>query len=184
VHAEKEISMGKVAVVYKSKYGSAKQYAQWIAEETGGTLFALPKVKIAELAGYDTVIIGGGLYAGAINGIAFLEKNFAALEGKKLIAFSVGTSADEQANTDSIKEKNFTPEVLAKIGYFHLRGGLFYTRMNWFDKTLMKFFLAMMKRMRDPAPDEGTREILESDGKDVDFATRGAIAPIVAAAKA
>ena len=34
-----------VAVVYKSKAGSTKRYAQWIAEETGADIFELGEFK-------------------------------------------------------------------------------------------------------------------------------------------
>lgn len=31
--------MNKIVVVYKSKYGTSKRYAKWIAEETRADLF-------------------------------------------------------------------------------------------------------------------------------------------------
>lgn len=60
--------MNKTAVVFKSKYGSTKKYAQWIAEELSCDIFERKNVKSDDLEAYDTVIYGGGLYAGGVKG--------------------------------------------------------------------------------------------------------------------
>lgn len=60
--------MSKIAVVYKSKYGSSKKYAEWIADELKAELFEHSKIKKDDLLKYDTIIYGGGLYAGSISG--------------------------------------------------------------------------------------------------------------------
>jgi menaquinone-dependent protoporphyrinogen IX oxidase len=176
--------MGKVAVLYQSRYGTAKQYAEWIAEETGGTLFTLPKVKLADLEGYDTIVIGGGIYASSILGIAFLKKNFALLSGKRLIAFSVGASFDGKKNTDAIRNHNLTPEMQETVRFFHLRGGLFYGKMSALDRTGMKLMVGMLKKKPEDQWDEETRGMIETYGKDTSFLDRASIAPILAAVNA
>ena len=50
-------------VVYKSKYGCTKTYAQWIAEELSCDICEQSEIKIDELKKYDIIIYGGGLYA-------------------------------------------------------------------------------------------------------------------------
>ena len=59
--------MSKIAIVYKSKYGSTKKYAQWIAQESSGDLFESSKVKAKKISEYDIIVFGGGLYAGGID---------------------------------------------------------------------------------------------------------------------
>ena len=39
----------KVVVIYKTKQGSTKQYAEWIAEEVKADLFARSEVKATDL---------------------------------------------------------------------------------------------------------------------------------------
>lgn len=176
--------MGKVAVLYQSRYGTAKQYAEWIAEETGGTLFALPKVKLADLEGYDTIVIGGGIYASSILGISFLKKNFTRLSGKRLIVFSVGASFDSKKNTDAIRNHNLTPEMQKTVRFFHLRGGLFYGKMSALDRTGMKLMVGMLKKKPEDQWDDETRGLVETYGKDTSFLDRASIAPILAAVNA
>ena len=59
----------QVVVLHKSFYGSTKQYAEWISEETGGDCFELDKMKAENLLKYDVIVFGGGLYAAGINGM-------------------------------------------------------------------------------------------------------------------
>ncbi len=82
--------MNKCAILYKPKYGTTRHYAQWIAQETGGDLYELPQVKLSDLEKYDTIFVGGGLYAGGMLDFSFFKKHFANLADIKLIAFSVG----------------------------------------------------------------------------------------------
>ncbi len=48
-----------ILVLYKSKYGSTKQYAQWIGEALQAPVRSVDDVRDAELKDATTVIIGG-----------------------------------------------------------------------------------------------------------------------------
>ena len=85
-------SINKVVVVYKSKYGSAQRYAQWIADEVKADLFEGSKITLNDLLKYDTVVYGGSLYATGILGFSLIRKNFDRLKDKKVVVFSVGAS--------------------------------------------------------------------------------------------
>lgn len=90
--------MKSIAIVYKSKYGSTKKYAQWITEEIRGDLFESSEVTTNKLMEYDIIVYGGGLYASGIAGISVITKNFDALKHKDIIIFTVGlgsTNRDE-----------------------------------------------------------------------------------------
>ena len=66
----------KCAVVYRSEAGHTKAYAQWIAEALQCDLLKGIKVKVSDLLSYDTIICGGSLNAGGINGVKLITKNF------------------------------------------------------------------------------------------------------------
>ncbi len=53
----------KTIVVYKSKSGYTKTYAEWISSELNCDLKCAEDIKIDELLKYDVIIYGGGLYA-------------------------------------------------------------------------------------------------------------------------
>ncbi len=54
-------------VIYKSQTGFTQKYAEWIAEELKADIFDILQVNVEMLQNYDTIIYGGGLYAGGIN---------------------------------------------------------------------------------------------------------------------
>ena len=75
----------KGIILYKSKYGATKQYAEWIAERTGFPCVRTEDADIRTVSEYDTVILGGGVYASGIAGLSFLKKNIGQLKGKKIL---------------------------------------------------------------------------------------------------
>ena len=84
-------------ILYKSKYGATKQYAEWIAEETGFSCFQIDKADINEVARKDVIILGGGVYASGIACIPFLKKNIGKLKEKKIIVYACGASPFEES---------------------------------------------------------------------------------------
>ena len=107
----------KGIVVYKSKYGSTKKYAEWIAEDTGFDCVEAGKANAKTIAEYDTVIFGGGLYASGIAGLSFLKKNLSSMNGKKVIAFCCGASPYEESYFKEMKDYNMKDQ-LADIPLF------------------------------------------------------------------
>lgn len=81
------ITMTKGIILFQSKYGATKRYADCLIEETGFDLIETKKAKIDNLIGYDTIILGGGIYASNIAGIDFLRKNINSFKGKKILYF-------------------------------------------------------------------------------------------------
>lgn len=77
-------------ILYQSKYGAAKKYADWLAEETGYPCMETKKADIKEIEKYDTIIPGGGIYASGIAGLSFLKRNIGKLTGKKILVFCCG----------------------------------------------------------------------------------------------
>lgn len=173
--------MSNCAVLYKSKYGTTRQYAQWIAQETGGDLYELPHVSLSDLEKYDTIIVGGGLYAGGMLGFSFFKKNFRAIASKKLIVFSVGASFDNKTNTDKIKDVNLTPEMRGKVAYFHFRGGLDYPAMKTLDRFAMWCMKTMLERKPKADRDDEAAGVIGTYGKKVSFLDRKSLGPLLAA---
>ena len=58
----------KALIIYKSKTGFTKWYAEFIAKEVDGNLMDFKEVTAEIMSEYDVVVYGGGLYAGMING--------------------------------------------------------------------------------------------------------------------
>jgi flavodoxin len=68
--------MSKVLIMYFSKYGSTKKYAEWIASELNGDVYDIKYVKQNILKNYDTIILGTALYAGQLKGLDIIINNY------------------------------------------------------------------------------------------------------------
>ena len=44
-------------ILYQSKYGATKRYADWLSDETGFPCVETKKADINEVATYDTIIL-------------------------------------------------------------------------------------------------------------------------------
>ncbi|MCX4356002.1 MAG: flavodoxin [Oscillospiraceae bacterium] len=155
----------KTIVVYKSKYGYTKRYAEWIAEELSCDI--KENAAFSDISGYDMIICGGGCYAGTINGSKLITKNLARLSGKKLILFAVGSSSGADKDIIPFWEKNLTVEQRQAVAHFYLRGGFDYSRLGSTDKLLMNMLKSHLKKIKDP--DEETRGLLAAYDTPVDF---------------
>ncbi|MBR4110524.1 MAG: flavodoxin domain-containing protein [Clostridia bacterium] len=170
-------------VVYKSKYGSTKQYAEWIAEELGCEALDAKKVKIDDLEKYDTIVYGGGLYAEVINGVILLTKNMDKLEGKKLIVYSTGITPLKYSEyyDKLVIEKNFKPEMLEKIKVYNFLGKMILDELTIVHRTALKTLKKIMQGKENPTEMEKLLvELCDANG---DFSDREAIKDLVEYAK-
>jgi len=124
-------------VVYKSKTGFVRNYAEWFAEELSADIFEVSKVNINMITKYDTLVYGGSLHAAGINGVKFITKNFDKLKDKKLVVFASGASLSSEKVIKEVVTNNFTSDQQKSIEFFYLRGGFNYNKLPTFDKVLM-----------------------------------------------
>lgn len=171
----------KTLVIYKSRSGFAKKYAEWIAGELQADLLVYSKVNPGMFAAYDAVVYGGGLYVGGINGVKLITGNMDKLEGKKVAVYASGATPPRPEAMDEVTGKNFTPEQLTKLKFFYLRGGFEYGRLgpvNRFLMQLLKFKIKWRKRTgKKLHPDEVG--MLAAFEHPLDFTKRESVKPLV-----
>lgn len=172
--------MNNIAIVYKSKYGSTKKYAQWIAEETKADFFECSEIGVKKLMEYDTIVYGGGLYASGIAGISIITKNFEILKDKKIIVFTVGlASTNKEEVFLPIIEKNFSKEMRDNIKFFHLRGGIDYKKLGIIHKSMMAMLKIVISKKSSDELSDDDKELLATYGKKIDFTDKNTIKPLL-----
>lgn len=167
----------EIIVLYKSKGGFAKKYAQWIAQELEADLYDASNISVDHLKAYDRVVFGGGLYAVGINGVKIITNNMGVLKGKKIAVFATGASPGREEVIQEVKDNNFTPEQQNDIGFFYLRGGFDYAKLGVIDKILMKLLKLKLSSKKDLTADE--TGMLMAYSNPVDFTRQDKIAPLV-----
>ncbi|SHJ81941.1 Protoporphyrinogen IX oxidase, menaquinone-dependent (flavodoxin domain) [Clostridium amylolyticum] len=168
----------KAVVIYKSKTGFTKKYAEWIAEELHGDIFDVSKADINMLEDYDTIVYGGSLYASGILGVKFILKNLDKLKDKKIAVFATGASPSREEPINEVRDRNFTKEQQEQLAFFYLRGGFDYTKLNVFDKFLMSLLKWQLKKKKELTLDD--RGMLAAYENPIDFTRKKNIEELIA----
>ena len=170
-------------IVYKSKYGASKKYAQMLSEETGFRCVSEKEANINEVAENDVIIIGGGIYASGFAFTSFLKKNIGKLKGKKIIAYACGASPYDEKSVNAAIEKNMQGD-LAGIPVFYCRGSFDMKEMAFMDKTLCNMLRKSLLK-KDPKEMEVWESALveATDNEAHDWTDKSYIAPILEAIK-
>lgn len=169
----------KTVVIYKSKTGFTKKYAEWIAEDLSADIFDVSMVNINMLTTYDTIVYGGSLYAVGIIGVKLITKNINKLKGRKLLVFATGASPSRNEVIREVADKNFTPEQQKYIKFFYLRGGFNYNKLNSIDKFLMTLLKWKIKNKKQEELSNDEIGMLSIYDKPVDFTVRKNIDSII-----
>lgn len=175
--------MGNTAVIYKSSYGATRKYAMNIAQALNAELYDLDRVKKFDFDKFDTIIFGGGIYAGKVNGIKFISSNGDKLEGKTVIVFTTGladptVAINAQNNIKSVN-KSLPKELRSSAHVYSFRGGIYYSKMSFLHKMMMSMLKKMIEKKKETEKTEDDISILESFGKDTDFTDMAAAAPLI-----
>lgn len=164
----------KILLIYKSKTGFTKRYAEWICEEINCRLEDISNIKNINFNSYDLVIYGSRIHAGKIDGIDKIKK--LNLENK-LILFVTGATPKETNSIKEVWKNNLTEEEYKTIKHFYIPAGLNYEKMGFLDKMMMKMASMMLEKKQDKsAEDIDMQNFIK---KSYDISNKARIKPLV-----
>jgi menaquinone-dependent protoporphyrinogen IX oxidase len=159
----------KILIAYQSKYGSTKQYAEWIQQGTEGALVNIENEDKPDLARYDIMIMGGYVRAGNIVIAPFIKDHWSVMKGKEVILFTTSGTPPQHPKIQSIYEKSLPEEIRKEIKYFPLHG-----RISGKDLTFLDKFLITIGKIMEQD------ETLKKDmGKDFNGVQRENLLPLL-----
>lgn len=168
----------KGIILYQSKYGATRRYAGWLAEETGFACVETAKTKIDDLLHYDTILLGGGVYASGIAGLSFLRKHIRQLRNKHIQVFCVGASPYEESAFQQLYSRNMKGP-LAGLPLFYCRGSWDMEHLNYRDRILCRLLQKAVAK-KEPSCREGWEKALAETGDlKCDWTSKSYIAPIL-----
>ncbi|MGI6403130.1 MAG: flavodoxin domain-containing protein [Oscillospiraceae bacterium] len=137
-----------MVIVYESKTGFTKKYADLLAAKTGLKVFG---VKDLATIGPDAEIIFlGWLKAGMIQGLKKVRKY-----NLKAVCAS-GTAPTAEPNAQTIMARN----KIENIPFFYVQGGcLPIKEIKGMDKIMLSIFVSMLKKRK--VKDEKTRNAID-----------------------
>ena len=167
--------MSRGIILYQSKYGATKKYADWLVEETGYDCIETKDAKVANLQNYDVIILGGGVYASGIAGLQFIKKNIGRLGNKKIVVFAIGASPYDEKAIMQIRKMHFKDE-LRNIPLFYCRGAWDEEKMKFTDRTLCKMLQKVVAKQN---PDEYEQALMCAAGQKCDWTDKAYLEALV-----
>lgn len=162
----------KLLVTYKSITGFTKEYAEMIAEEISCTLINFKDVTVERMSTYDTVIFGGRMHAGTVDGLKKAKAFFSQSKASNLVLFTTGaTPNDAKDLIDEMWSNNLSSFELQTIPHFYFQSGLRYEKMPFGDRLMMKVFSIMLKKKKDKNEYEKTFENAIASSYDISSKT-------------
>lgn len=165
----------KTLIIYCSKTGFTKKYAQWLAEDLDCRCIPYSERETVDFSAYQAVVFGSGCYIGKINKLGWFKKQLPKLRGKKLAVFFTGAMPPDAPDVHRLERENFTPQEMDAIKPFYLQGGLNYAAMNPVDRLLMACFRKMLKSKAN-SPKE--KIMLQNVQHDFDKTDRETLKPL------
>lgn len=132
----------KTIIVYYSKYGSTRDYAEWLAAETGAEAVPLAKAKQLDLSACDAVVFGCPYYAFRLKIAGFVRAWLPKLAGKKVAFFAVGGEEPSSPDCRKVYDRTFSEEARAAMRFFYFPGRITIGRMGLIDRLVMKLMKA------------------------------------------
>lgn len=137
----------KGIVIYKSKYGSTRQYAKWIGKELNLPVFETDELYAVKLDSYDFVIVGSSVYMGKMLIKKWLRNNLEALWNKKIFLFVVsGTPADKKDKLDYYITASVPAEARNMCDIYFLPGKMIIKSLSLYDRLVINIGAALAKR--------------------------------------
>ena len=156
----KDIRAERVLIVYQSKYGSTRQYAEWLHRDIPSDLVDAEKGDKPEFSRYDAIVFGSYIRMGRIVIAPFIVENWGNVKGKKVILFTTSGIPPGHPNIRKIYDSGLPENIRREIKYFPLRGRILRKDLSFFDNMLVAVG-HMMER------DESLKKLMAEDFDEV-----------------
>ena len=158
-------------IIYGSKYGTAKQYAEELSKRTN--IKAENYQNIKDINKYKVIIYIGALYAGGVLGMSKTFKNLSEIKNIKIIIATVGlsdpTDIENINNIKSSMKKQLLNEIYNNAYIYHLRGGIDYSKLNFTHKTMMNLLYKKAKKLPEEKKTAEVKAMIDTYNKKVNF---------------
>ena len=171
----------KSVILYGSRYGSARRYAQELSKQTD-----IPAVSYQEappLSKLETIVYIGALYAGGVLGLTKTLRRQSFGEHQRLVIVTVGLADPDipqnRENTRNSLQKQIPAQLYGRAAVFHLRGAIDYQALSLGHRTIMALLHRSLQKKPAEEWSEEDKALMETYGKQVDFVDFASLRPII-----
>ncbi len=158
-------------IIYGTKYGTSKRYADSLAQKFN--LEAFPFKKVKKINEYDNIIYIGSIYASGVIGMKKTLNKIKNPKNKNITLITVGVTDPKDTDTKDRMEEHIKnqlkKEVFENIKIFGLRGAIDYTKLNFFHKGLLSMLYKKAIAIPESERPSEIRAIIETYDTQSDF---------------
>jgi menaquinone-dependent protoporphyrinogen IX oxidase len=132
----------KTLILYTSKTGNTKTYAEDIAKQVNGDVAPLKGFRVKKMQDYDTIVFGGWVEGGTIKGLDKFLSFYPKISKKNVIVFSVGMAVPTPDGRSLMIEQNLLD--MYHVRYYQFRGSFDMKKLHFPYNLLIMNSLKMM----------------------------------------
>jgi len=134
----------KTTLIFDSKYGHTKKYAEWIGQELGIEPIKVKDANSEILTSTDLLIYGSPIYTGQVSGKMLISK---LNKDTKIVFFIVGSTNPNDTDFTEVYKKSLEENQIEKCKFFHLQAGFDYPNLSFVHKMMMKFIKPQFEKV-------------------------------------
>jgi hypothetical protein len=165
-----------IIILYNSKTGFTRKYAELLALESGCTAMPL-KSAPSDLSQYSAVAFGSRLRAGFLDGWKKAQKLLQGRGARKLVLFATGAMPNEaEDKIRQVWEQNLSPAERDAIPHFYLQAGLCREKLGAGDRAMLGVAYWAIGRKKDKTPED--QAFLDGISRSYDISDPKYLAPL------
>ncbi len=142
--------MKKVAIVYTSKFGHTKQYADWLVAHLGkddADVINVATFNPTQLLAYKLIIFASGVYGDKMPIMDFVKKNIMGISTAKtmMLAVSWYTNDSEEA-VQKLVDENYPDQFKGKVPLYVVNSGIDKKKISVADKAKLLASQVMIEK--------------------------------------
>ncbi len=142
--------MKKVAIVYTSKFGHTKQYADWLAAHLGkddADVINIAAFNPTQLLAYKLIIFASCVYGDKMPIMDFVKKNMAGVSPAKTMFMAVSWyTTDSEEAVQKLVEENYPDQFKGKVPLYVLNSGIDKKKISVADKAKLLASQVMIEK--------------------------------------
>lgn len=139
----------KGLIIYATCYGSTKQYADWIIEETGYEAKSYKDVTDEELSAYDKIVIGSWVLANKLFLSKWIEEKKELLKNKEVVFYSVSGADPNDKSIAKVFKDSIDEKLYENAKCYRFGGRRETKKMSGFHKFMMFIATTFIEKDKD-----------------------------------
>ena len=171
----------KSIIIYGSRYGSARRYAQELSKQTGIPMSAIRKRRC--FPNWKRLCISARCMPEAFLGLTKTLRRQSFEKHQRLIIVTVGLAdPDIPQNRENIRnalQKQIHAQLYGRAAVFHLRGAIDYQALSLGHRTMMALLHRSLQKKPAEEWSKEDKALMETYGKQADFVDFASLRPII-----